>query len=97
MTCPDSDLALKVKVLKKAADLAHQEKTTVRIPISTQGEVRNFGVYAVPGLETHVFVGPFTSKNADTSDNDDIICLDDEEGYQNSSNLPEPMVIFLTY
>ena len=62
VTCPGSELALKVKVLKKAADLAAKERTTVRIPISTQGEVKNFGVYAVPGLETHVFVGPFTSK-----------------------------------
>ena len=81
VTCPESELALKVKVLKKAADLAAKEKTTVRIPIATQGEVKNFGVYAVPGLETHVFVGPFTSKiEAPSSDdnNDDIVCLDDE-------------------
>ena len=63
VTCPRSDgtdLALKVKVLKKAADFAAKEKTTVRIPITDEGEVKNFGVYAVPGLETHVFVGPFT-------------------------------------
>ena len=78
VTCPESELALKVKVLKKAADMAEKEKTTVRIPIATQGEVKNFGVYAVPGLETHVFVGPFTSKNEEISDNDDIVCLDDD-------------------
>ena len=60
VTCPESNLALKVKVLKKAADMAEKEKTTVRIPITSRGEAKNFGVYAVPGLETHVFVGPFT-------------------------------------
>ena len=64
VTCPGSDFALKVKVLKKAADMAEKEKTTVRIPIDTlnhtRGEAKNFGVYAVPGLETHVFVVPFT-------------------------------------
>ena len=60
VTCPESNLALKVKVLKKAADMAEKEKTTVRIPITWGGEAKNFGVYAVPGLETHVFVGPFT-------------------------------------
>ena len=95
VTCPDSELALKVKVLKKAADLAAKEKTTVRIPISTQGEVKNFGVYAGPGLETHVFVGPFTSKNEETSDNDDIVCLDDEENDGKLVNLLEPMVIII--
>ena len=63
MKCPDSELALKVHVLKKAAELAAKERTTVRIPIAHQNEVSNFGVYAVPGLETHVFVGPFTTKN----------------------------------
>ena len=63
VTCPESDLTLKVKVLKKAADLAANKKATVRIPITTRGEVKNFGVYAVPSLETHVFVGPFTYKN----------------------------------
>ena len=60
VTCPESDLTLKVKVLKKAADMAAEKKTTVRIPITYRGEVKNFGAYAVPGLETHVFVGPFT-------------------------------------
>ena len=30
VTCPESDLALNVKVLKKPADLAKKEKTTVR-------------------------------------------------------------------
>jgi hypothetical protein len=49
-------------VLKKTADLAKKEKNIVRIPITTQGEVQSFGVYAIPGLGTHAFVGPFTSK-----------------------------------
>ena len=90
--CPDSDLALKVHVLKKAADLAAKEKTTVRIPIKVPGEVMNFGVYAVPGLDTHVFVGPFTSNEAvekppveEEEDPDEIVCLSDE------SQPPQPM------
>ena len=65
VTCPESNLALKVKVLKKTADLAGKEKTTV------QGEVKDFGVYAVPGMETYVFVGPFASKKGETFDNDE--------------------------
>ena len=102
VTCPESELALKVKVLKKAADLAAKEKTTVRIPIATQGEVKNFGVYAVPGLETHVFVGPFTSKNEEISDNDDIVCLDDDnQNKEKAVNLPDtnrqPMVNFFLF
>ena len=102
VTCPESELALKVKVLKKAADLAAKEKTTVRIPIATQGEVKNFGVYAVPGLETHVFVGPFTSKNEEISDNDDIVCLDDDnQNKEKAVNLPDtnrqPMVNFFIF
>ena len=60
--CPDNGLSLKVGVLKQAAGLANSEKTTVRIPIQAQNEVTNFGVYAVPGLQSHVFVGPFTVK-----------------------------------
>ena len=39
-----------------------KENTTVRIPIPVAGETESFGVYAVPGLQTHVFVGPFTAK-----------------------------------
>ena len=102
VTCPESDLTLKVKVLKKAADLAAKEKTTVRIPIATQGEVKNFGVYAVPGLETHVFVGPFTSKNEEISDNDDIVCLDDDnQNKEKAINLldtnRQPMVNFFIF
>ena len=69
--CPESNLALKVEVLKKAVDLAAKEKATVRIPIATQGETKNFGVFAVPSVETHVFVGPFTSKTEEISDNYD--------------------------
>jgi hypothetical protein len=37
-----------------------KEKTTVRIPIPVVTESETFGVYAVPGLQSHVFVGPFT-------------------------------------
>jgi hypothetical protein len=32
----------------------------VRIPIPVEDQDPSFGVYAVPGLKTHVFVGPFT-------------------------------------
>jgi hypothetical protein len=71
VTCPESNLALGVQVLKKTADLAEKEKTTVRIPIITHGEVQSFGVYAVPGLGTHAFVGPFTSKQERSSDDED--------------------------
>jgi hypothetical protein len=75
--CPDSSLALKVAVLQQASSLAMKEKTTVRIPITVAGEVQTFGVYAVPGLQTHVFVGPFSNKDAlGDDDDDDIICLD---------------------
>ena len=79
-------LSLKVGVLKQAAGLANSEKTTVRIPIAASGEVANFGVYAVPGLQSHVFVGPFTTKtvamdsssSSSTSSSHDIITLDEE-------------------
>ena len=79
--CPDSELNLKVHVLKKAAELAAKEKTTVRIPINFQTEVQNFGVYAVPGLETHVFVGPFTCKRIKPviSHPDEIITLESDD------------------
>ena len=39
--------------------MASATNTTVRIPINTEGQDSTFGVYAVPGLKTHVFVGPF--------------------------------------
>ena len=79
-------LSLKVGVLKQAAGLANSEKTTVRIPIAASGEVANFGVYAVPGLQSHVFVGPFTTKtvamdsssSSSTSSFHDVITLDEE-------------------
>ena len=100
--CPESNLALKVEVLKKAVDLAAKEKATVRIPIATQGETKNFGVFAVPSVETHVFVGPFTSKNEEISDNDDIVCLDDDnQNKEKAVNLPDtnrqPMVNFFYF
>ena len=61
--CPDLQFALKVSVLRQAANLAAKESITVRIPIKAKNEPDdNFGVYAVPGLETHVFVGPITVK-----------------------------------
>ena len=80
-------LSLKVGVLKQAAGLANSEKTTVRIPIAATGEVANFGVYAVPGLQSHVFVGPFTTKtvamdssssSATSPSSHDVITLDEE-------------------
>ena len=78
--CPGTGLSLKVGVLKQAAGLANSEKTTVRIPIAATGEVANFGVYAVWGLQSHVFVGPFTIKSmAMESSSHDVITLDDEE------------------
>ena len=79
--CPESNLALKVEVLKKAVDLAAKEKATVRIPIATQGETKNFGVFAIPSVETHVFVGPFTSKTEEISDN-----YDDDSGSHSDSD-----------
>ena len=41
----------------------------------------SFGVYAVPGLKSHVFVGPFTAPKGDTEveDDDDIVCLEDDD------------------
>ena len=78
--CPKSNLALKVEVLKKAVDLAAKEKATVRIPMATQGETKNFGVFAVPSVETHVFVGPFTSNTEEISDNYDD-SDDDSDSY----------------
>ena len=86
--CPESNLALKVEVLKKAVDLAAKEKATVRIPIATQGETKNFGVFAVPSVETHVFVGPFTSKTEEISDNydDDDDSDDDSDSYSYSDS-----------
>ena len=84
--CPDSTLALKVAVLKQAAGLAMKEQTTVRIPIPVAGESESFGVYAVPGLETHVFVGPFKEKTKAEkapSEPAELICLDDDDVTEN--------------
>ena len=89
--CPDSPLALKVNVLKQASTLAAKEKTTVRIPLGIANEVPNFGVYAVPGLQSHVFVGPFTEKEPKAAsskpagDDDDIICLSGDESPKKSA------------
>ena len=86
--CPDSTLALKCSILKEATGLAMKEETTVRIPIPVPGEVEDFGVYAVPGLPRHVFVGPFTNRVETPAaaagrfgggGSDDIICLDSPE------------------
>ena len=88
MQCPDSTLALKCSILKEATGLAAKEETTVRIPIPVPGEVEDFGVYAVPGLPRHVFVGPFTNRvetprrvsgGGGGGGSDDIICLDSPE------------------
>ena len=90
----DLALTLKVAVLKQAASLAAREKTTVRIPIKVPDEVPSFGVYAVPGLETHVFVGPFTAKEPvtkkenDDDDDDDIVCLDEPK-----ETKPDPLAL----
>ena len=88
--CPDSNLALKVGVLKEAADVALRENTTVRIPIPYKGEQDIFGVYAVPGLQSHVFVGPFSKKvngppKVITLDDDD----DDDEVQEVQPDVPE--------
>jgi hypothetical protein len=78
-----------VAVLKQAAGLAMKEQTTVRIPIPVAGESESFGVYAVPGLETHVFVGPFTSKDAAVRrDSAELICLDDDDVTEVKENQP---------
>merc|ERR1719474_764074 len=80
--CPDSSLVLKCAILQQAATLATATSTTVRIPIPVADQDQSFGVYAVPGLKTHVFVGPFKSKDlgggAIEDDDEDIVCLDDE-------------------
>ena len=83
--CPDSSLVLKCAILQQAATLATATSTTVRIPIPVQEQDQSFGVYAVPGLKTHVFVGPFKSKESfaggippEDDDDEDIVCLDDE-------------------
>merc|ERR1719209_2148116 len=81
--CPDSSLVLKCAILQQAATLATATSTTVRIPIPVAEQDQSFGVYAVPGLKTHVFVGPFKSKEglggiAPEDDDEDIVCLDDE-------------------
>merc|ERR1719209_1718422 len=81
--CPDSSLVLKCAILQQAATLATATSTTVRIPIPVAEQDQSFGVYAVPGLKTHVFVGPFKSKEefgniALEDDDEDIVCLDDE-------------------
>ena len=62
--------------------MAMKENTTVRIPIPVAGETESFGVYAVPGLQTHVFVGPFKAKIKTAkkpAGPAELICLDDDE------------------
>merc|ERR1719234_1025639 len=82
--CPDSSLVLKCAILQQAATLSTATSTTVRIPIPVADQDPSFGVYAVPGLKTHVFVGPFKSKESfggiapEDDDDEDIVCLDDE-------------------
>ena len=74
--CPDSSLVLKCAILQQAAGLSSETSTTVRIPIPVEEQDPSFGVYAVPGLRSHVFVGPFAAPAQD--DDDDIVCLEDE-------------------
>ena len=54
---------LKVSVLRQAVGLANAAATTVRIPIENCEPNENFGVFAIPGLHSHVFLGPFTKQN----------------------------------
>ena len=69
--CPDSSLVLKCAILQQAATLATATSTTVRIPIPVAGQDHRLGVYAVPGLKTHLFVGPFDTKEAGLLHHDD--------------------------
>ena len=63
---------LKCAILQQAATLATATSKTVTIPISVANEDPNFGVYAVPGLKSHVVVGPFKTKEAvNVADDDD--------------------------
>ena len=63
---------LKCAILQQAATLATATSKTVTIPISVANEDPNFGVYAVPGLKSHVVVGPFKTKEAvNMADDDD--------------------------
>ena len=77
--CPDSSLVLKCAILQQAATLATATSTTVRIPIPVADQDHSFGVYAVPGLKTHVFVGPFKSKENPMEVDEDVVCLDDND------------------
>jgi len=75
--------------------MSTREKTTVRIPIPVAGEVPEFGVYAVPGLQTHVFVGPFTDRASvrTYSSDDDVICLDSPTKTQGPEDDDEVQVL----
>ena len=97
VVCPDSTLTLKCSVLKQASDLSKKENTTVRVPIPVASEVHYFGVYAVPGLPYHVFVGPFSNKakkdavpseiiNLDSPPNVDLATEDDDDDIQEIPN-----------
>jgi len=48
-------------ILQQAVTLSTATSTIVRIPIPVRDQDPSFGVYAVPGLKSHVFVGPFAS------------------------------------
>ena len=90
--CPDSSLGLKCAILQQAATLSTATSTTVRIPIPVSDQDPSFGVYAVPGLKTHVFVGPFAGQKTEAvpEEDDDIVCLDDEEVKIVEPNKNEP-------
>ena len=74
--CPESSLLLKCMILQQASNLASATNTTVRIPINAEGEDSSFGVYAVPGLKSHIFVGPFKHV---AKPSEEVIKIDDDE------------------
>ena len=59
LKCPDSRTALKIEILKKLVLLANKQNQNVLVPVDQNGE--SFKVLAVPGLKTHILVGPFES------------------------------------
>jgi len=64
-------------ILQQAATLSTATSTIVRIPIPVGDQDPSFGVYAVPGLKSHVFVGPFASNEVVKEtivDADEFVC-----------------------
>ncbi|XP_040563596.1 uncharacterized protein [Lepeophtheirus salmonis] len=81
--CPETSISLKTIIIKQAADLANSENTTVRIPIeATSVGSSSFGIYAVPCLKKHVFIGPYIVKEVkefETSSEIDCGLKEEEE------------------